>query len=213
VAARHIRLVCWKPAEAEARASRLRAAGYEVAIDPLSSIVGIRKLRPDPPAAVVIDLGRLPSQGCSVGLAIRAQKGTRQVPLAWTIAAPDDFPALVSPLLAGVILRRVRAGRLPAQRGSAGKGAPDLLVWFVRTGKELESRIVPVARVAAASGGLWIAWRKKASGRAGDVSFREVQRAGLSHGLVDFKIIAVDDTWSALRFAVRRASPRPGRRG
>jgi hypothetical protein len=54
-------------------------------------------------------------------------------------------------------------------------------------------------------GRLWIAWPKRASGVAGDLSERAVRELGLSQGLVDFKICAIDATWSGLCFARRRA--------
>ncbi len=43
----------------------------------------------NPPAAVVIDLSRIPSQGRDVGLAIRKYKSTRHVPLVFVEGDPD----------------------------------------------------------------------------------------------------------------------------
>jgi hypothetical protein len=54
------------------------------------------------------------------------------------------------------------------------------------------------------SGGLWIAWPKKAAGVATDLSDDAVRRTVLARGLVDNKVCAVDETWSALRFVWRR---------
>jgi len=47
-------------------------------------------------------------------------------------------------------------------------------------------------------------WAKKSSPLATDVSEREIRAAGLAHGLVDFKICAVDQDWSGLCFARRK---------
>ncbi|TMA24111.1 MAG: DUF3052 domain-containing protein [Deltaproteobacteria bacterium] len=55
------------------------------------------------------------------------------------------------------------------------------------------------------SGGLWVAWPKKASGVATDLDEGIVRRIGLATGLVDNKVCAIDDTWSGLRFVVRLA--------
>ena len=52
--------------------------------------------------------------------------------------------------------------------------------------------------------GLWICWPKKASGVESDLTQTVVRRAGLDAGLMDFKICAVDDTWSGLRFTIPR---------
>ena len=51
---------------------------------------------------------------------------------------------------------------------------------------------------------LWIVWAKKTSPLAADVSERDVRAAGLDHGLVDFKICAVDADWSGLLFSRRK---------
>jgi hypothetical protein len=68
------------------------------------------------------------------------------------------------------------------------------------------------------SGGLWVAWPKKASGLATDLSEDDVRRTALAAGLVDNKVCAIDATWSGLRNVVRvadrpspRVRPRPPR--
>ena len=60
------------------------------------------------------------------------------------------------------------------------------------------------------AGGLWVAWPKKTSCVATDLTFDPVQQIGLDAGLVDNKVCAIDDTWSALRFVGPRRRP-PGR--
>jgi len=50
---------------------------------------------------------------------------------------------------------------------------------------------------------LWVAWPKKSSGVATDLSFNKVQAIGLAAGLVDTKICAVDEVWSGLKFVFR----------
>ncbi len=58
-----IRLIHWNASEAEERAKQLRTAGYRVDYALFDFPRFFRKLREDPPAAVVIDLSRLASQG------------------------------------------------------------------------------------------------------------------------------------------------------
>ena len=53
------------------------------------------------------------------------------------------------------------------------------------------------------NGRIWIAWPKKASGIATDVTESAVRNFGLDIGLVDIKVCAIDDTWSGLCFVVR----------
>jgi len=78
---KRIRLIHWHAGEARQRAEALAAAGYEVVHEPPSGPSFLRELRNHPPAAVVVDLGRVPSQGREVALAIRHQKTTRHIPL------------------------------------------------------------------------------------------------------------------------------------
>jgi hypothetical protein len=79
----------------------------------------------------------------------------------------------------------------------------DLTLWFVRSAAELAAD-VDRERERIGRRGLWICWPKKASGIASDLSESVVRTTGLAHGLVDYKICAVDATWSGLRFARRR---------
>ena len=57
---------------------------------------------------------------------------------------------------------------------------------------------------AADGGRLWVLWPKRTSPLAADHTQRDVQRAGLAAGLVDFKVCAVDADWSAQAFVARR---------
>jgi len=83
------------------------------------------------------------------------------------------------------------------------RGEFDVAVLFATRQGELTRAFTPLARRLAPAGGLWIAWPKKASGVATDLSFDSVQRTGLDAGLVDNKSCAIDDTWQALRFVIR----------
>jgi len=84
-----VRLIHWKREEGERRAETLRAAGYEVCFDDAVGPGLLRGLREEPPAALVIDLTRLPSQGREVGVAMRQTKSARHVPLVFAGGAPE----------------------------------------------------------------------------------------------------------------------------
>jgi len=45
---------------------------------------------------------------------------------------------------------------------------------------------------------------KKTSALVCDIGQAEVRAAGLASGIVDYKVCAIDPTWSGLRFARRR---------
>jgi len=52
--------------------------------------------------------------------------------------------------------------------------------------------------------GLWILWPKQASKLQTDLGQAYVREAGLAAGMVDFKICSIDETWSGLRFKLRK---------
>jgi DNA-binding response OmpR family regulator len=83
-----VRLVHWNEPEAAERVARLRAAGFDAAGDLPEPPAFLRRLREERPAAVVIDLGRVPSHGRDLAAAIRAQKATRGIPLVFVGGDP-----------------------------------------------------------------------------------------------------------------------------
>jgi hypothetical protein len=84
------------------------------------------------------------------------------------------------------------------------RGEFDVAVLFAIRQGELTRAFAPLARRLAPAGGLWIAWPKKAAGVPTDLTFDAVQKTGLDAGLVDNKSCAIDDTWQAVRFVIRR---------
>jgi hypothetical protein len=116
------------------------------------------------------------------------------------VRAPDGFEEVLAPLPAGAVVRR----RLP----SGGRRA-DAAVLFVTTAADLDRRFPRVAAALTPAGGLWVAWPKRASGVATDLTENVVRDVGVAHGMVDNKVCAVTDVWSGLRF-VLRLKDRPG---
>jgi hypothetical protein len=84
------------------------------------------------------------------------------------------------------------------------RGAVDVLVFFTTRRAELERRFGSLAGRLEPAGGVWVAWPKKSADTPTDLSFEDVQRIGLAAGLVDNKSCAIDETWQALRFVIRR---------
>jgi len=103
------------------------------------------------------------------------------------IGAPPGFEAVLGALPPGAVARR------------GLRGAAALTLWFVRSRVELARGIAAMVPRGEASG-LWICWAKRTSPLAGDVGEADVRDTALAHGLVDFKVCAVDADWSGLRF-------------
>ena len=91
-------------------------------------------------------------------------------------------------------------------RGLKGKAPVDVAVVFVTKRAELVKRFAQAAgRVSEVAGaGVWVAWPKKASGVATDITEDVIREVCLPSGLVDNKVCAIDETWSGLRMVRRR---------
>ncbi len=79
----------------------------------------------------------------------------------------------------------------------------DLALLFVKREKDLKQRFAQYVVKLKPEGMLWVAWPKKSSEVASDLSFTNVQSIGLAAGLVDTKICAVNEVWSGLKFVFR----------
>ncbi len=79
----------------------------------------------------------------------------------------------------------------------------NLLLWFVKSSLELRNKITKLAgRHDYRS--MWIIWPKKTGKIKTDLTQQIVRQTGLASGLVDYKICAVDKTWSGLLFTRRK---------
>lgn len=94
-------------------------------------------------------------------------------------------------------------------RSRLGRQA-DVIILFAREASDVEDRLDELAAAIYPSGGLWLAWPKKASGIITDLSDHVVRERALAHGLVDNKVCAIDGTWSGLRVVWRRADRTQG---
>jgi hypothetical protein len=115
------------------------------------------------------------------------------------IDAPDGFDSTLGDLPGGVVVRR----RLD--------GDPfDVIVAFFSRRSLLERRLPSLSSALDPAGGLWIAWPKRASGVATNVTEDIVRALGLGTGLVDNKVCAIDQVWSGLRLVYRLRDRPPG---
>ncbi len=108
------------------------------------------------------------------------------------LGAPPGFSGRMGMLPEGVTIK------------TAARGRADVAVVFADSAASLRRRWPGAAKAAGDGGRVWVAWPKKTSGLATDLGEREVREHGLSAGFVDFKICAIDSTWSGLAFARRR---------
>lgn len=119
--------------------------------------------------------------GLKPGFRVYVERAPEGLELNW----PDDVSVLT---------------RLPHQ--------PVDIAWcFCPDRARLDARLVGLIDKVVVNGALWISWPKKSSGVPTDLDENIVRDTGLAAGVVDVKVAAVDDIWSALKF-VRRLADR-----
>jgi len=79
----------------------------------------------------------------------------------------------------------------------------DFALLFVGSKQALAKKFSVVAARLKPDGMLWVSWPKKASAIKSDLTDNIVRELGLSAGLVDVKVCAVDEVWSGLKFVFR----------
>jgi hypothetical protein len=108
--------------------------------------------------------------------------------------APELLESLIGPLPPGTTLgRTLRSGQ-----------RCDILIGFVTERAHLEQNLPRLLEAVSPDGVLWVAWPKKGSRVPTDMSDGEAREVVLPTGWVDTKVCAVDDTWSALKFVLRK---------
>jgi hypothetical protein len=80
---------------------------------------------------------------------------------------------------------------------------------FETSRASLESRATQLLSSIASDGMIWISWPKKASKVPTSLTEDILREIFLPRGLVDVKVCAVDQTWSGLKFVIRKELRKP----
>lgn len=100
----------------------------------------------------------------------------------------------------------VTLGDLPAETVLAhglSEGL-DIIQYFARDPDTLAREFRALKASINADGAIWVSWPKASSGLGSRLRDTVVRGIGLKNGLVDVKVCAIDETWSALKFVARR---------
>lgn len=89
-----VRLFHRRSAEAGPLIAKLHSAGYEVAYKRETQSPSVREIRDTAPAAIVIDLSRMPSHGRYVAAWVRGSKSIRHIPIVFVDGDPAKFEAI-----------------------------------------------------------------------------------------------------------------------
>ena len=117
---------------------------------------------------------------------------------------------LVALLHAPAGFERVLGGTAGAivRRDPRGAGSFDVQVLFCPMRRDLEAGLPKAQERMATDGAVWVAWPKRASGVATDMTEDVVREVALPRKLVDVKVCAIDAVWSGLKFVYRLADRR-----
>ncbi|HKA02987.1 MAG TPA: DUF3052 domain-containing protein [Acidimicrobiales bacterium] len=109
-----------------------------------------------------------------------------------TSSAPADFAALLDPLPPGVSWKQ------------QVRPSVDLAVAFFTERDQVARRWPALTKAVGPAGTVWVAWPKRSSGVPTDLTEDTFRELLLPTGWVDTKVCAIDDTWSGLKFVLRK---------
>jgi hypothetical protein len=107
------------------------------------------------------------------------------------VNAPDGFARTLGKMPAGVV------------HESSLRNGIDVALMFVLSKKELKSRWPKATASIKGDGALWVAYPKKSSGVESDLTMDGEWEVAKNSPWQPVSSIAVDDTWSAVRFKQR----------
>src|SRR5437588_2661277 len=81
-------------------------------------------------------------------------------------------------------------------------GTLNVVILFMKSQVELKKLLPAMKSKITQNGIIWTAWPKKASRVPTDLDENIIRDKGLSIGLVDVKVCAVNEIWSGLKFVI-----------
>ncbi|MDH3492504.1 MAG: DUF3052 domain-containing protein [Acidobacteriota bacterium] len=106
--------------------------------------------------------------------------------------APSNYAELIAPAPVNVSILKRLSNNI------------DIVHFFINDEAELRSLIGDYKNRIKQGGMIWVSWPKKSSAVRSDVTEDVIREVVLSHGLVDVKVCAVDETWSGLKLVIRK---------
>ena len=127
------------------------------------------------------------------GSSLVKKLGFKPATKAALLGAPAGFEEILGELPDGAELLDKMTGRT------------NLALWFVRSRQELEMDTELLSARLPEGAAIWIIHPKKTGRYRVDFNQNDVRAAGLAAGLVDYKVCAVDEDWSGLKFTRTKA--------
>lgn len=134
----------------------------------------------------------MPTAAGYSGTPLAKKLGIKEGSRVLLVNAFTDFESLLDPLPADVKLLR-RSGK-----------PVDVIVCFCFKQSEATRLFPKLTSRLSPAGGFWFSWPKRSSGVKTDITEDVLRELILPTGYVDNKVCAVDETWSGLRFVLRK---------
>jgi hypothetical protein len=132
---------------------------------------------------------KMPTSGYS-GTPLLKKLGIKEGFVCKIIQSPYNYIELFESFPQNIVIN-------PPQSGNF-----DFIHYFTKSAEQLLIDIHYLRNAIRQNGMIWISWPKKASGRKSDLTEDLIRSVALSNGLVDVKVCAVDDIWSALKLVI-----------
>lgn len=117
--------------------------------------------------------------------------GLREETAAVLINSPEGYINLLGKLPHGVTLTNKLTNH------------SSFIHYFTKNKAELAKKFQALKKSLKPDGMLWISWPKKSSGIPTDLNENVIREIALKNGLVDIKVCAIDEEWSALKLVYR----------
>ena len=109
------------------------------------------------------------------------------------INIPKSYSTLIGPVYKNLFEKKLE-----------DKDKVDFIHCFFTSREDLSLHIEPLKKRLNPKGALWISWPKKVSKLSTDLTRDVIREYILTTGLVDIKVASIDDTWSGLKFVIRK---------
>jgi hypothetical protein len=126
------------------------------------------------------------------GTPLAKKLGIKQGFYVLTHNSPDDYRELLEPLPVAVTL------------SDKSRKEVDLVHIFTNNRDELFSKLAECVQLIKQNGSIWVSWYKKAAKLPTEITEDTIREVAFPLGLVDIKVCAVDDKWSALKLVIRK---------
>ena len=100
------------------------------------------------------------------------------------------------------VLLQFQNGNFPVDLKITGQKKYDMIWSFTNKLNLLEEQVPQLKSRLYNSGMIWISWYKKSSKQPTELTEDIIRACALDHGLVDIKVAAVDEAWSALKLVI-----------